>query len=252
MVGLAIMLALVFGVATTALGANGNPFLLGKGNLATALTKLTGNVNGSAMQVVNSNAGADDTALSLNVQTGEAPMRVNSDTRVANLNAASAGRADSAARADTATDAQNANTLDNKDSTEFLGKTETAADSEKLDGMDSDAFAGASHDHDNRYSPKLFAAIRGKDATPIRSSNLLAAFKYLGFAGSYEVVFDRDVSSCVYSATLINETAGRGSEAPNGQIGVRPLYTSARGVAVTTYDASGARADRDFSIVVHC
>lgn len=87
LVGLAVILALVLGVATTAMGANGNPFLLGKGNLATALTKLTGNVNGSAMQVVNSNAGANDTALSLGVQSGEAPMRVNSATKVANLNA---------------------------------------------------------------------------------------------------------------------------------------------------------------------
>ena len=87
LVGLAVILALVFGVATTALGANGNPFLLGKSNVATALSKLTGNVNGAAMQVVNSNAGADDTALSLSVQAGESPMRVNSPTKVANLNA---------------------------------------------------------------------------------------------------------------------------------------------------------------------
>ncbi len=87
LVGLSVILALVFGVATSAFGANGNPFLLGKSNVATLLTKLTGNVNGSAMQVVNSNAGADDTALSLSVQAGEAPMRVNSATRVANLNA---------------------------------------------------------------------------------------------------------------------------------------------------------------------
>jgi hypothetical protein len=119
LVGLAVILALVVGVATSALGANGQSFLLGKGNLATAITKLTGNVNGSAMQVTNSNAGADDTALSLSVQVGEAPMKVNSTTRVANLNAASAGRADSAASADTAANAQN------------------AADADKLDGLDS-------------------------------------------------------------------------------------------------------------------
>lgn len=50
-------------------------------------------------------------------------MRVNSNTRVANLNAATAGRADSAASADNATNAQNANTLDNKDSTEFANAT---------------------------------------------------------------------------------------------------------------------------------
>ena len=37
-VGLAIMLALVFGVASVALGANGNPWILGQGNVATART----------------------------------------------------------------------------------------------------------------------------------------------------------------------------------------------------------------------
>jgi hypothetical protein len=84
--GLALVMALVLGVASMAFGANGNPFLLGTSNVATALTKLTGNVNGAAMQVANSNAEANDTALSLSVQAGEAPMRVNSPTKVANLN----------------------------------------------------------------------------------------------------------------------------------------------------------------------
>ena len=48
-------------------------------------------------------------------------MRVNSSTRVANLNAATAGRADSAASADNATNAQNADELDGKDSSELPG-----------------------------------------------------------------------------------------------------------------------------------
>ena len=87
-VGLAIMLALVFGVATSAMGANGGNLILGKvNNAATAVTGLVGNVNGTAMQVSNPNADANDTALTLNVQAGEAPMRVNSAAKVANLNA---------------------------------------------------------------------------------------------------------------------------------------------------------------------
>ena len=87
--GLALVLALMFGVTSVALAANGQPFLLGRAtNAATALTKLTGNVNGAAMQVQNTNAGyGRHGALSLTVQAGEAPMRVNSDARVANLNA---------------------------------------------------------------------------------------------------------------------------------------------------------------------
>jgi len=39
------------------------------------------------MRVINTNAGANDTALSLQAQAGEVPMKVNSATRVTNLNA---------------------------------------------------------------------------------------------------------------------------------------------------------------------
>ncbi len=85
--GLAMMLALTVGAASTALGASGGNFILGQNNVANALTRLTGNVNGSTLQVANTNPGADDTALTLSVPEGETPMRVSSDARVANLNA---------------------------------------------------------------------------------------------------------------------------------------------------------------------
>jgi len=108
MVGLAVILALVFGVATSAMGANGKPFLLGRQNVASAISTLVKQGPGPA--------------LSLKVRAGQPPMAVNSSARVTNLNAATAGRADSAARADSATNAQNAadaDKLDGKDSTEF-------------------------------------------------------------------------------------------------------------------------------------
>jgi len=87
-VGLAIMLALLFGLATAAFGANGQAWILGQGNVATAITKLAGTagVNGPMLQLINNNADTNDTALDLRVQAGEAPMRVNSDMKVANLN----------------------------------------------------------------------------------------------------------------------------------------------------------------------
>lgn len=85
--GLALVLGLLFGAASMAFGANGGNFILGQNNNASLLTRLTGNVNGSAMQIVNNNADGNDTALNLSVQPGEAPMRVNSSTQVANLNA---------------------------------------------------------------------------------------------------------------------------------------------------------------------
>ncbi|MGH3147900.1 MAG: hypothetical protein ACRDTR_19085, partial [Rubrobacter sp.] len=86
--GAVVTLALVFGVVSVASGANGSNFILGSiNNTATALSKLTANVQGSAMQVQNTNTGTDDSALSLSVQPGEAPLRVNSTGRVPNLNA---------------------------------------------------------------------------------------------------------------------------------------------------------------------
>lgn len=123
LVGLAVILALVFGAASMALGASGQPFILGKNNAADALSRLTGNVNGSAMQVVNNNPDANDTALNLSVQSGEAPMRVNSDTKVTNLNA---------------------DHVDGMDANSFLKTNGKAADAETLDGKDSAQFMTAS------------------------------------------------------------------------------------------------------------
>ena len=87
--GLALVMALVLGVAATAWSATGGNFILGKSNVATAITRLTGaeGVDGPMLRIRNNNADPNDTALRLWVQTGEAPMRVNSDTKVANLNA---------------------------------------------------------------------------------------------------------------------------------------------------------------------
>jgi hypothetical protein len=88
-VGVAIMLGLIFGVATSALGANGGNFILGSlNNTATAITKLTGTVGGGpALQVSNPSTATGSTALDLQVATGKAPMKVNSQTKVTNLNA---------------------------------------------------------------------------------------------------------------------------------------------------------------------
>ncbi len=89
LVGLAVILALVLGVASAAFGANGDAWRLGRSNVATAITNLGGQlgVNGPMVRITNNNANADDTALALQVQSGEPPMRVNSTTRVDSLNA---------------------------------------------------------------------------------------------------------------------------------------------------------------------
>src|SRR5215207_7246087 len=87
--GLALVLALVFGMASTALGANGGNFILGSlNNTATAITKLTGTVGGNpALRVSNPSTATGSTALDLQVATGKAPLKVNRTTKVTNLNA---------------------------------------------------------------------------------------------------------------------------------------------------------------------
>ena len=72
-VGLAIMLALVFGAATTALGANGDFFRLGSAkNAATRATTLVGKAaDGAALVVDNPSGGL---ALHLQATEGQAPL----------------------------------------------------------------------------------------------------------------------------------------------------------------------------------
>src|SRR5215207_3151162 len=72
LVGLAVILALLFGVASMAFARDGQSFILGQRNVAQSLSTL-----------VKTGAGP---ALSLQVGSG-APLAVNSGTRVANLNA---------------------------------------------------------------------------------------------------------------------------------------------------------------------
>jgi hypothetical protein len=88
-VGLAIMLALVLGVASTALAGTGvgATLNLGKINTVDAVSKLVGHVAGPSLRVDNNSVDADATALDLKVEPGRAPMKVNSERRVANLNA---------------------------------------------------------------------------------------------------------------------------------------------------------------------
>jgi hypothetical protein len=87
LLGLAVLLAVLFGVATTALGATGGNFILGKGNSAGATTKLT-SAAGTTLQLINNGTAAAATALNLTVPSGKAPLRVNATAgKATNLNA---------------------------------------------------------------------------------------------------------------------------------------------------------------------
>jgi hypothetical protein len=88
MVGLAVILALTVGLASSALAGTGvgATFNLGKTNTVNAITKLAGSVVGPSLTIDNNSADPSATALDLQVEPGKAPMKVNSGTKVPNLN----------------------------------------------------------------------------------------------------------------------------------------------------------------------
>lgn len=123
-VGLAVTLALMLGVATAALAAvPGDPFRLGKSNTINRLSVLVGGVDNALLKVDNNSAGPNATAVDLHVEPDKAPMKVNSDTRVANFNA---------------------DKLDGRTADDFYYYNEKVNDSEQLDGKDSTNFLPAS------------------------------------------------------------------------------------------------------------
>jgi hypothetical protein len=128
-VGLAIMLALVFGVATTALAGTGvgARFDLGKTNTVNQISKLVGTVVGPSLQIDNNSADAAATALDLQVEPGRAPMKVNSGTKVVNLNS---------------------DRLDDREASSFAnGVNGKATDADRLDGRSSEDFLRKSYDY---------------------------------------------------------------------------------------------------------
>ena len=147
-VGLAVVLAVIFGVSTTALAAiPGDPFRLGRLNTIDRVTALAGNTAGPLLRLDNNGGGP---ALALESNAGKPPLTVNADSgKATNLDAdrldgkdSSAflpadGKASDAARADTAGDA---GTLDGKDSADFLPVGGVARDADKVDGLDAYQF----------------------------------------------------------------------------------------------------------------
>jgi hypothetical protein len=104
-VGLAMLVAVVLGAASTALAADGDFFKIGRNNKASSVSTLTKSGTGPA--------------LSLNVGSGGPPLAVNSNARVTNLNA---------------------DQLDGAEASSFLPANGKAVDADKLDGLDSRAF----------------------------------------------------------------------------------------------------------------
>ncbi len=88
--GFAVGLALILGVATTALAAvPGDPFELGQTNtINNALTKLAGSNAGTMLTVDNNSSASGARGLDLRVEPGKQPLNVNAEAgKAGNLNA---------------------------------------------------------------------------------------------------------------------------------------------------------------------
>jgi hypothetical protein len=89
LVGMAVILALVVGLATAALAGTGvgATFNLGKLNTVNRISQLVGAPDNAMLRIVNNSNGTSATALDLQVQPASPPLEVNSSTMVPNLNA---------------------------------------------------------------------------------------------------------------------------------------------------------------------
>jgi len=83
--------------------------------------------------------------------------------------------------------------------------------------------------------------VRGRDVSSVaRTAN-----------GRYQVIFNADIRSCAYFATVADPTASGPPQ--NGQISLSSLASNVNGVAVRTENGNtGAEADRPFHLIVMC
>jgi hypothetical protein len=68
--------------------------------------------------------------------------------------------------------------------------------------------------------------------------------------GRYQVIFNSDIRSCAYFATIGDASAAAPPQ--NSQISVSSLGSNVAGVAVRTENANGGAVNRPFHLVVFC
>ena len=84
-------------------------------------------------------------------------------------------------------------------------------------------------------------AVRGRDISSVARTS----------EGRYQVIFNSDVRSCGYFATIGDASASAPPQ--NSQISVSSLGTNVNGVAVRTENgANGNELDRSFHLIVMC
>jgi hypothetical protein len=152
-VGLAVILALVLGVASTAFGANGDNFLLGNGinntakNIATLTTRLTMNGTASApgLQVTQQSTGTGAKGIGVTVPAGKAPLTVNATAgKATNLNADMLDGQEAAAFATSShVHSGAAITSGTVDADRIEDGQGSGLDADTIDGQEPSAFRGA-------------------------------------------------------------------------------------------------------------
>jgi hypothetical protein len=102
----------------------------------------------------------------------------------------------------------------------------------------------------------LMFAVVGGDGTLLRGAGVVsAALDNSSGGGMYYVVFDRDVSGCVYTATagIADTRSGSGgSSLTPGVVTVSSLSGTPDGVFVETYDFVGNHLSLAFHLTVFC
>ena len=94
------------------------------------------------------------------------------------------------------------------------------------------------------------AAVVNSGGQLVRGRGVVAVDRVLGAgAGRYQVLFNRDVRGCFYSATVADVST---SGPPTGQATAASLPTNANGVSVRTQSEGGNAAARPFHLLVSC
>ncbi len=93
-------------------------------------------------------------------------------------------------------------------------------------------------------------AVVNRNATLARGKGAIAVTRGDTAAGSYIVVFNKDVTRCLWTGTIgLSGTVG--VEQP-GEITVVRRFNNPQAVYVTTHTSAGAQADRGFHLFIGC
>jgi hypothetical protein len=115
---------------------------------------------------------------------------------------------------------------------------QTASNADKLDGLDSSAFA------------RPLWAVVNANGSLARGVGAVSAGRVDGPTGTYAVVFNRAVTNCAYIGTIgLSGTVG---SSPPGEITVVRRFDNSAAVHVETHNSAGLSADRGFHVSISC